>query len=251
MDPTGSRGRVDPLGNRILAGLPTTEYERIAAALEPVNLPRSTVLDRPNEEIEYVYFPTSGIASIIALGEEGEAVDTTLIGREGMTGLAVFLGSGQMPVATAVQLPLKGVRLGANALRAELARDGALVDRLRRYTQVVMVSLVQLTLCNRAHRLDQRAARWLLQVDERVDESPFEVTQEFLAAMIGVQRPSVSLAVRQFKDAGLISYSRGRIMILDREGLLGRSCGCIRIMREEERRLRDAPRSGPGLTPFG
>ncbi len=209
------------------------------------------MLDRPNEEIEYVYFPTYGIASIIALGEEGEAVDTTLVGREGMTGLAVFLGSRQMPVATAVQLPLRGVRLRSDALRTELAHDGAIVDRLRRYTQVVMVSLVQLTLCNRAHRLDQRAARWLLQVDERVDEAPFEVTQEFLAAMIGVQRPSVSLAARQFKDAGLINYSRGRITILDREGLLGRSCGCIRIMRDEEWRLRETPQPGIALTPHG
>jgi hypothetical protein len=92
---------------------------------------------------------------------------------------------------------------------------------------------------HRAHRLDERAARWLLQVDERVDEAPFEVTQEFLAEMIGTQRPSVSLAVRQFKDAGLITYSRGQIAISDREGLLKRSCACITVMHAEEERLRD------------
>ena len=102
-----------------------------------------------------------------------------------------------------------------------------------------MVSMAQLILCNRAHRLDQRAARWLLQVDERVDEAPFEVTQEFLAEMIGTQRPSVSLAVRQFKDDGLIKYSRGQITISDREGLLRRSCSCITVMHVEEQRLRD------------
>ena len=104
-----------------------------------------------------------------------------------------------------------------------------------------MVSMAQLILCNRAHRLDQRAARWLLQVDERVDEAPFDVTQEFLAEMIGTQRPSISLAVSQFKDEGLISYSRGRITITDRDGLLKRSCACIGIMHEEERRLRETP----------
>ena len=105
-----------------------------------------------------------------------------------------------------------------------------------------MVSMAQLILCNRVHRLDQRAARWLLQVDERVDETPFDVTQEFLAEMIGTQRPSLSLAVRQFKDAGLITYSRGRIVIDDRDGLRSRSCGCIDIIHDEERRLRETER---------
>lgn len=241
-DANRARGHANPLDNLILAGLPVAEFDRISSRLEPVDLPRSTMLERPNEEIEYVYFPTAGIASIIALGEDGKVVDTAMVGREGMTGLAVFLGTGQMPVGTMVQVHLKGVRLSSDVLRAELERNGALVDLLRRYTQVVMVSLAQLILCNRAHRLDQRAARWLLQVDERVDEAPFSVTQAFLAAMIGVQRPSVSLAVSQFKDEGLISYSRGRIRILDRDGLLARSCGCISIMHDEERRLREAAR---------
>ena len=229
---------VDPRGNALLAALPEHEFDRIAPGLEPVRLPRSTVLESPHTEIEHVYFPISGVASIVAIGTDGESVDTTMIGREGMTGLAVFLGTGQMPVRTMVQVPMIGVRLTATALRAELERGGKLLNLLQRYTQVVMVSMAQLILCNRVHRLDQRAARWLLQVDERVDEAPFDVTQEFLAEMIGVQRPSVSLAVRQFKDEGLINYSRGRIVIADRDGMLRRSCGCIAIMHEEERRLR-------------
>jgi CRP-like cAMP-binding protein len=113
------------------------------------------------------------------------------------------------------------------------------VTLLHRYTQVVMVSMAQLILCNRVHRLDQRAARWLLQVDERVEQAPFDVTQEFLAEMIGTQRPSVSLAIRQFRDEGLITASRGRITISNRKGLLMRSCACITIMHDEEQRLRD------------
>ena len=100
-----------------------------------------------------------------------------------------------------------------------------------------MVTMAQLILCNRIHRLDQRAARWLLQVDERVEEAPFRVTQEFLAQMIGVQRPALSVAMRQFKDAGLVRYSRGQISIADRDGLLARSCGCIGIIATEARRL--------------
>jgi CRP-like cAMP-binding protein len=233
--PTG----IDPRDNMLLAALPDEELDRLRPHLEPVSLPRPTELEAPNEEIRHVYFPTSGMASILALGEKGESVDTAMIGREGMTGLAVFLGTGQMPIRTMVQVPLKGLRLTSDRLREALEQKGLLVSLLYRYTQVVMVSMAQLILCNRVHRLDQRAARWLLQVDERVDEAPFEVTQEFLAQMIGTQRPSVSLAVRQFKDDGLISYSRGQIVIADRNGLLRRSCSCIDIIHGEEQRLRD------------
>jgi CRP-like cAMP-binding protein len=241
----------DVRDNLLLGALPESELARIRPHLTPVELARPTVLESANDEIRDVYFPTSGMASILALGEQGESVDTTMVGREGMTGLAVFLGTGQMPVRTIVQVPLEGFRLPADRLRAELEQHGLLVNLLYRYTQLVMVSMAQLILCNRVHRLDQRAARWLLQVDERVSEAPFDVTQEFLAQMIGTQRPSVSLAVRQFKDDGLISYSRGRIRIADRDGLLGRSCSCIEIIHAEEKRLRDtaeryAIRSGSG-----
>ena len=208
----------DPRRNALLGFLPPAELARLEPKLEPVSLPRGEILEEPHEEIEFVYFPTEGIASILALGPNGESVDTTMVGREGMSGIAVFLGTGQMPVRTVVQLPLTAFRLPSDDLRAELRRGGRMVNLALRYTQVVMVSMAQLILCNRVHRLDQRAARWLLQVDERVDEAPFDVTQEFLAEMIGTQRPSLSLAVRQFKDAGLINYSRGRLSITDREG---------------------------------
>jgi CRP-like cAMP-binding protein len=236
--PPGAESQAaNPRSNFLLRSLPDAEFARIAGALEAVILPRPTELEAPDTEIEFVYFPTSGIASIVAIGVDGEMVDTTMIGREGMTGLPVFLGTGQMPVRTIVQIPLTGFRLPANALRTELERGGKLVNLLQRYTQLVMVSMAQLILCNRSHRLDQRAARWLLQVDERVDEAPFDVTQEFLAEMIGVQRPSLSVAMRQFKGEGLITSSRGRVTIVDRDGLLARACGCISIIHAEEARL--------------
>src|SRR5204863_4622072 len=113
-------------GNLLLAALPPEELARLSGELEPVALPRPTELDRPNEEIPNVYFPTSGMASIVALGENGESVDTTMVGREGMTGLAVFLGTGQMPVRTMVQVTMTGFRLRSDALRSELERGGAL-----------------------------------------------------------------------------------------------------------------------------
>lgn len=228
---------IDPRANRLLRGLPDNELSRIRPALEPVHLPRPTELEAANEDIRFVYFPTTGVASIVAVDESGESVDTAMIGRVGMTGLAVFLGTAQSPVRTIVQVPMSGLRMEADALRAELARGGRLAPLLQRHTQVVMITMAQLILCNRIHRLDQRAARWLLQVNDRVDEAPFGVTQEFLAQMIGVQRPALSLAMRQFKDAGLVRYARGQISIADRDGLLARSCGCTKVIASEARRL--------------
>jgi len=236
-DPAEAKREIDPRQNRLLGALPAREFDRIAPALESVRLPRPAELEAANEPIKHVYFPTGGMASILAIDAGGETVDTAMIGREGMTGLAVFLGTGQTPMRTIVQVPMTGVRLRSQLLRAELERDGRLVALLQRHVQVVMVTMAQLILCNRTHRLDQRAARWLLQVDERVEEAPFRVTQEFLAQMIGAQRPALSVAMRQFKDAGLVQYSRGQISIADRDGLLARSCACIRIIAAESRRL--------------
>jgi CRP-like cAMP-binding protein len=230
---------VDPRGNHLLDALPDHELARLAPYLESVSLPRPTELEGANDRVEFVYFPTTGIASIVSIDEDGETVDTAMIGREGMTGLSVFLGTGQTPMRTIVQVPLTALRLRSQVLLHELDRGGMLVALLQRHTQVVMVTMAQLILCNRVHRLDQRAARWLLQVDERVEEAPFRVTQDFLAQMIGVQRPALSVAMRQFKDAGLVSYSRGQISIADRDGLLERSCGCIKIIASEARRLRE------------
>ena len=228
---------IDPRVNRLLRGLSDDEFERIRPTLEAVDLPRPTELEAANEEIRFVYFPTTGVASIVAIDESGESVDTAMIGREGMTGLSVFLGTGRSPVRTIVQVPMTGFRMEVRVLRSELARGGRLVTLLQRHTQVVMITMAQLILCNRIHRLDQRAARWLLQVNDRVDGAPFMVTQEFLAQMIGVQRPALSLAMRQFKDAGLVRYVRGQITIDDPDRLLERSCGCSNVIASEARRL--------------
>jgi len=241
-----SKREIEPRANHLLRGLSDAELERIRPALEPVHLPRPTELEGANEKIRFVYFPTTGVASIVALDESGESVDTAMIGREGMTGLAVFLGTEQSPVRTIVQVPMSGLRMESDALREELARGGSLVTLLQRHTQVVMITMAQLILCNRMHRLDQRAARWLLQVDDRVDEAAFNVTQEFLAQMIGVQRPALSVAMRQFKDAGLVRYARGQITIADRDGLLARSCGCTSVIASEARRLDTLERAASG-----
>jgi CRP-like cAMP-binding protein len=228
---------VDPRANYLLRSLPDADLARLAPFLEPIWLPRPAELEAPNEPVRFAYFPTDGIASIVALDEDGNTVDTAMIGREGMTGLAIYLGTDQSPTRTMVQVPMTAVRIRADALRRELERGGILVKLLRRHTQLVLVTMAQLILCNRMHRLDQRAARWLLQVDDRVDEEPFRVTQEFLAEMIGVQRPALSGVMRRFKAQGLVTYSRGQVRIADREGLRAAACACAEIIAVEGRRL--------------
>jgi CRP-like cAMP-binding protein len=242
--PQGNAPDADPRRNLLLRALSATEYGRLRSSLEPVQLPRPTELEAANEPVRFVYFPISGVASIVAIDESGESVDTAMIGREGMTGLAVFLGTDQSPVRTIVQVPLIGMRMDADTLREEIRRGGTLVRLLQRHTQVVMITMAQLILCNRIHRLDQRAARWLLQVDDRVEERPFGVTQEFLAQMIGVQRPALSVAMRQFKDLKLVRYSRGQITIADRDGLAARSCHCINVIASEAKRLETLEAAG-------
>ena len=142
---------------------------------------------------------------------------------------------------TIVQVPLTATRLRAQLLRKELEHGGRLVALLQRHTQVVMVTMAQLILCNRTHRLDQRAARWLLQVDERVEEAPFRVTQDFLAQMIGVQRPALSVAMRQFKDAGLVNYSART----DQHRRPRRAVQQVLRVHHDHRLGGDAPQAGP------
>jgi CRP-like cAMP-binding protein len=127
---------IDPRANRLLRGLSDAELQRIRPTLEPVHLPRPTELEAANEEIQFVYFPTTGVASIVANDESGESVDTAMIGKEGMTGLSVFLGTDQSPVRTIVQVPLSGMRMEAGALREELRRDGRLVTLLQRHERM-------------------------------------------------------------------------------------------------------------------
>ena len=238
-------------GNRILDALPEAQFARLEPDLEHVAVERHVTLSAPGEEIPFVYFPVKGVTSMVAEGAGGEQVDTAIIGNEGMIGLQVFLGTGQMPTRAMVQITMEGFRLPSEKLRQELDREGVLLGLLQRYTQMVLVQMAQLILCNRAHNLEQRTARWLLQINVRVDQPPFDVTQEFLAEMLGVNRPPVTEAMKTFREEGLITYTRGSVTILDVEGLERRGCDCYRIIEDEvDRLIAASPRfemgSGPG-----
>ncbi len=228
----------DVADNRLLAALPTAELTRLLPHFVQVDYPTGTVLHPPDTEIEHVYFPVRGVASVVGLGTEGEAVDTAMIGAEGMVGLPVFLGTGQMPVQAMVQIDMVAYRMSASDLRDELGRGGTLVNVLLRYSQMVMVELAQLVLCNRMHSLDQRTARWILQINDRlVDSPPFDATQEFIAAMVGTTRPHLTGIMQSLRDEGLISYQRKSLQVSDLPGLEQRACACYRTIRNELDRL--------------
>jgi len=228
-----SRDERLPVGNRLLDALPRAEYERILPHLEGVPIAARQVVSEADAPIPHVYFPTGGVVSLVSFMERGAAVEIATIGREGLVGLPVFLGAESMPQRAFGQVSGFAFRMEAGAFRAEVARNDTLVRLLNRYTQAMFVQVAQTAACNRVHPVEKRCARWLLQTHDRVGEDVYTLTQEFLAQMLGVQRPSVNAAARTLLEAGLIKYVRGRITIVDRAGLESASCACYGVIRRE------------------
>jgi CRP-like cAMP-binding protein len=223
--------------NRILNSLTRSEYERLTPHLEPVNLWLGEVLCRPDEPITHVYFPNRGTVSIVSVFEDGGSVEVGMVGNEGMFGICVFLGSVTTPLEAIVQLPGDGLRMRAEVLKQEFKKCGQLQDLLLRYTQAFLTQVAQTAACNRAHPMDGRLARWLLMCQDRSHSKELELTQEFIATMLGVRRAGVTESAGQLQDMGLISYRRGHITITDREGLEAFSCECYPIVKKEFNRL--------------
>ena len=234
---TEALGAGDWRRNRILRALPENERSLVLAELTPTEMDHGRVLFESGEPIRRVYFPLTGACSLIAQTSHGESADVAVVGNEGFVGLSVFLGTERIPVRAVGQVP--GVVLGMSqeAFGSVLQRDGALERLLMRYTQMRMVEMGQTILCNRVHGVEQRTARWLLQLDERAGQAPFELTQEFFATMLGTARPTVTLAAKALRDDGLITYHRGVMEVTDRDGLEAASCECYRIVRDELDRL--------------
>jgi CRP-like cAMP-binding protein len=223
--------------NRLLALLPQPDYLQLLPQLEPVQLAAKQLLFERNQTVRYVYFPCTAMISIVALMEDGSALEVGNIGNEGMAGLSSFLGS-KMATATAVcQIPGKAYRLRTQDL-ADLTREHTPLRKvIQAYTVAFMGQLSQSVACNRLHSVEQRFARWMLMTQDRVGEQAFNLTQEFIAQMLGVHRPTVSLVASTFQRAGLIEYKRGQMTILNRPGLEKASCECYRIAKDQYDRL--------------
>ena len=219
--------------NRLLAALPIEERLRLGSELRLVELGMREQIYDTGDAITQIYFPVNCVISMVAAVEDDVAVEIAMIGLEGMAGLPAFLGTAVNPHRSFCQVPGQALRLETVTLRRFLAADGALHDLLHRYTQAVMAFLAQNIACNRLHSAEERTARWLAQTHDRVGTDSFQITQDFLAQMLGVRRAMVSESARTLQQAGLIRYSRGRITILDREGLHSAACECYLTIRRE------------------
>jgi CRP-like cAMP-binding protein len=223
--------------NRLLAALPGEQLERLTPDLETVDLAFRETLYTPNGPIPYVYFPVSGVCSVIVRMANGAVIEVATVGKEGMVGLPVFLRSGTIPGEAFSQIAGQHLRLAADVLLRETKHGGPLHDLLLRYTQALLTQIAQSAACNRLHSIEQRGARWLLMTHDRVTSDRFPLTQQFLAQMLGVRRAGVSEAASQLQATGLIRYTRGVMTVTDRTGLEAAACECYRVVQREFERL--------------
>lgn len=225
------------LSNRILSIIPSDEYARMFPQLEYVELQHGQVLHSAGEPITHVYFPYSGTISILAPMRDGSQVEIGIVGKEGMFGLPILLGTDTAPFRAVVQVVGGGMRMKASAFREEAGRCGGLRRLLLRYAQAFFVHTAQTAACNRIHTVETRLARWLLVTRDRAQSNSLKLTQEFLSIMLGIRRAGVSVALGELAKRGLIEQRRGEIMIVDSEGLERSACECYEVVRQEYERL--------------
>jgi len=225
----GSPGQF-PIGNRLLASLPQDDYRRLAPHLEPYPLILKAVLYKPGEVVDAVFFPGGGFVSVVTVLANGDMVEVATIGSEGIVGGSAVAAGYREATLTMVQMASAAChRLPAAIFRREIERHGALHDAVARFSQALTGVVMQSTACNATHRIEQRLARWLLTARDRVGSDQFPLTQEFLAMMLGAARPTVTIVAGTLQRAGLITYRRGQISILDGSQLEAASCECYQV----------------------
>lgn len=223
-----------PIYNRLLAALPVEEYARLLPDLEQIPLNYGDNIYERGEKIEYLYFPGSGIISLLAAAEEEATLEVGIVGREGIVGIAVFLGVEASNNRAVVQGQGFAMRIGAPEFLTECGRRGMLPQLLKRYTQSLLAQISQSAVCYRYHPAEDRLARWLLMTSDRMATNEFHLTQDFLSNMLGVRREAVNKSAVILQQQQLISYSRGNILITDRQGLELRACQCYAMIKAEE-----------------
>jgi CRP-like cAMP-binding protein len=223
--------------NKLLAVLPERERRRLFPNLELDIMPLGKALYESGDRLEHVYFPTSAIVSLLYIMEDGASAEIAIVGNEGIVGVALFMGGETMPNRAVVQSAGHAYRLSGQLLKQEFNRGGALQHLLLRYTLAMLTQMAQTAVCNRHHSVDQQLCRWLLLSLDRLPANELSMTQELIANMLGVRREGVTEAAGKLQNAGLIHYSRGRIIVLDRPGLEARVCECYQVVRQEFDRL--------------
>jgi CRP-like cAMP-binding protein len=216
-----------PPANHLLAALPDDDYARIVPALRNTPLKLKRFLNNPGDPIDQVYFPGGGFISVVTVLRDGSMVEVVTIGREGMLGIAAALDGESSPAAAMVQAETDVCyTMSADAFRREMDRRGAFYELVTRYGQALVGFIMQSAACNAVHSVEQRLSRWLLLAHDRIGTDDFPLTQEFAATMLGTSRPTVTVVAGTLQRAGLITYRRGHVTIVDREGLESASCEC-------------------------
>ncbi len=219
--------------NRLLSALPRTEYELLLAHSQRVHLARGKVLYNTGDVVRHGYFPLTGMISLLSLNHNGESIELGVVGNEGFVGIPSILRSNTSPYRVVVQIPADVMVVRAEVLRREFNRGEHLQDLLLRFVHALLVQISQSATCNHFHRTQARLSRWLLISRDRAKSNTLYLTQEFLSQMLGVPRPGVTVAAGTLQESRLITYSRGKITILDPKGLETRACECYKIITEE------------------
>jgi CRP-like cAMP-binding protein len=226
-----------PTCNHLLNALPIEDYERLVFSLEPINLKLGDVLYESGDIPRYMYFPTSAIISLIYGLENGASAEIAVVGNEGILGIALIMGGNTTPSRAVVRNKGKAYRLSPQVLLDEFQLGGAVQNLLLRYTQALITQMTQTAVCNRHHTVEQQLCRWLLHSLDRLTSNRLDMTQELIASMLGVRREGVTEAAGRLQREGIISYSRGRIEVLDTPQLERPVCECYQVVKKEFERL--------------
>jgi CRP-like cAMP-binding protein len=238
----------DPQQNYLLAAFSASEQERLFPHLELVPMPLGKVLYESGDVLRYVYFPTNCIISLLYVLADGASAEISVVGNEGLIGIALFMGGETTPSRAIVQSAGFAYRLVGQALKDEFHRNGEVQLLLLRYTQALITQMAQTAVCNRHHSVDQQLCRWLLLSLDRLTSNQLVMTQELIANMLGVRREGVTEAAGKLDKLGVIRYARGRITVLDRPKLEGLCCECYAVVKKESDRL--LPRATPQQSPL-
>lgn len=222
-------------GNRILDALPHEELARLLPCLEKVDLKKGEIIYITGDDIKYAYFPENGLVSLVSITETGSPMEVAMVGNEGIVGLPVIFIDHMIPYDVTVQFSTRALKIKAKALQEEFDKGQTLHELVLRYVSVLIAQISQGSICNRFHFREQTLRRWLLTVQDRVNSNNLDLTQEIISNALGIPRTAVTKAAAAMQRDGLIRYSRGKIMILDRLKLEADSCECYHIIRDQFR----------------
>ena len=223
--------------NQLLAALPPADLARVSEKLETSVMPLGHVLYESGDKLQHVYFPTNSIVSLLYVMEDGASAEIAIVGNEGIVGISLFMGGETTPSRAIVQSAGQAFRVPSQVLKTEFRRAGPLQHVLLRYTQALITQMSQTAVCNRHHSVEQQLCRWLLMSLDRLGSAELSMTQKLIADMLGVRREGVTESAGKLQKLGLIEYSRGRIVVLDRAGVEKHACECYQVVKKEYERL--------------